>query len=107
MHAPQDPWVPAPRDGARADVRAGGDPWSPTIPFPRVAPAVERLPERAPAPSTALVPVPRRSAALAVRDTATPGLLQTCVRAVARCVHVTVDGVRSLVALLGAAPASR
>ena len=105
MHAPQDPWVPAPRDGSRADVRAGGDPWSPTIPFPRVAPAVERLPEQAPAPSTELAPRPH--AALAVRDTPTPGLLQTCVRAVARCVHVTVDGVRSLVALLGAAPASR
>ncbi|MFC5141722.1 hypothetical protein ACFPK1_26030 [Actinomycetospora rhizophila] len=107
MDAPQDPWVPAPRDGGRADIRAGGaggDPWSPTVPFPRVAPAAERLPERvAPAP----VPAPRRSAAPAVCDTGTPGLWRTCARAVARLVHVTVDGVRSLVALLAAAPASR
>jgi len=108
MDAHQDPWVPAPRSGDRADVRAGGDPWSPTVPFPRVAPAVERLPGPVvTAPSTALVPVPPRSAALAARDTPAPGLLHSCARAVARAVHATVDGVRSLVALLAAAPASR
>lgn len=108
MDAPQDPWVPAPRDGGRADIAAGGaggDPWSPTVPFPRVAPAIERV--DAPAPSAALVPAPRRSTAPAVRDTPAPGLVRTCARAVARLVHVTLDGVRSLVALLAAAPASR
>ncbi|MEJ2863422.1 hypothetical protein [Actinomycetospora flava] len=105
MDGHQDPWVPAPRDRDRADVRAGGDPWSPTVPFPRVAPAVERLP--ATVPSAALVPVPRHSAALVVRETEEPGFLRACARAVARAVHVTVDGVRSLVALLAAAPASR
>jgi hypothetical protein len=111
MDVPQDPWVPAPRDGGRADTRAGngagGDPWSPTVPFPRVAPAVERLPDGVlpAAPSTALVP--RRSAALAVRATGPSGIWRTCVRAVARLVHVTLDGVRSLVALIAAAPASR
>ncbi|TDQ60682.1 hypothetical protein EV188_103181 [Actinomycetospora succinea] len=98
MDAHQDPWVPAPRDGGRADIRAGGDPWSPTIPFPRVAPALERLPEQAvTAPSTAL----------AVRAPEDPGFLRTCARAVARLAHVTADGVRSLVALLAPAPASR
>ncbi|MEJ2886558.1 hypothetical protein [Actinomycetospora aeridis] len=111
MDPHQDPWVPAPRHGDRTDIRAagGGDPWSPTVPFPRVAPAVERLPDHVvtPVPSTALVPVPRRSAALVVRETETPGLLRSCARAFARLVHVTVDGVRSFVALLAAAPASR
>lgn len=118
MDAHQDPWVPAPRDGDRADVRAGGreggDPWSPTVPFPRVAPAAERLPGRvAPAAdpvgarSAALVTVPAHSTALVTRDTAHPGLLRTCTRVVARIAHATVDGVRSLVALLVAAPASR
>ena len=111
MDVPQDPWVPAPRDGGRAETRAGGgaggDPWSPTVPFPRVAPAVERLTDDEPAaaPSTALVP--RCSAALAVRDTAPSGLWRRCAHAVARLVHVAVDGVRSLVALLAVAPASR
>lgn len=105
MDGHQDPWVPAPRDRDRADVRAGADPWSPTVPFPRVAPALERLP--ATVPSVALVPVPARSTALVVRGTDEPGFLRTCARAVARIVHVTLDGVRSLVALVAAAPASR
>lgn len=96
-----DPWVPAPRDGDRADVRAGGDPWAPTIPFPRVAPAVERLPQ--PVPPVAL-PTPT---ALAVRDVPAPGVVGVCVRAVTRIVHATVDGVRSVLGLFVAAPASR
>jgi hypothetical protein len=107
MDPQMDPWVPAPRDGDRADVRAGGNAWSPTVPFPRVAPAVERLPEPVPARSGALVPVPQHSTALVVRRTQAPGFLQTCARAVARIAHVAVDGVRSFVALLVAAPASR
>lgn len=111
MDAPQDPWVPAPRDGGRADIRAGGaaggDPWSATVPFPRVAPAAERLTARvvAEGPLSALAAVP--AAAPAGGDTRAPGALRACLRAVARLVHVTVDGVRSLVGLLPAAPASR
>ncbi|MDD7941465.1 hypothetical protein PHK61_23870 [Actinomycetospora lutea] len=109
MDAPQDPWVPAPRDGGRADIRAGGgaggDPWGPTVPFPRVAPALERM--DAPAPSAALVPAPRRRTDAAVCDTPPPGIVRTCVRAVARLVHVAAERVRSLAALLAAAPVSR
>jgi hypothetical protein len=112
----QPPWVPQPRAG-------GGEPgggWFPLVPAPRVAPDLERMPGRvatldAPAersagstaPSTELVPVPRRSDAVAVRDAGVPGLLRAWGRTVARLVHAAVDGVRSLLDALVPAPASR
>jgi hypothetical protein len=68
---------------------------------------VERLPQGAPVDGASTALVPRSVAAPAVRETGTTGLWRTCARAVTRLVHLTVDGVRSLVALLGAAPASR
>jgi hypothetical protein len=110
------PWVPSPRtDGGDT---GGG--FYPVVPAPRVAPALERLPGRvatlaerpvdtATAPSTALVPVARRSTGATpvpgVPDV--PGVLCTWARAVSRLVHAAVDGVRSLVDALVPAPAPR
>jgi hypothetical protein len=108
----QPPWVPQPRTG-------GGEPgggWFPLVPAPRVAPDLERMtgrvatldaPAERSAASTELVPVPRRSGAVALRDTGVPGLLRAWGRTVARLVHAAVDGVRSLLDALAPAPASR
>ena len=120
MDPDQDrPRVPRPR----ADGEDTGDAWFPVVPAPRTAPTLERLPGQVatlaerpavpptpPTPATpavAPVPVPHRSADLAVRDAGLPGVLRSWGRAVARLVHAAVDGVRSVVGLLLAAPASR
>jgi hypothetical protein len=107
------PRVPPPRQGGDT---GGG--WYPVVPAPRVAPALERLPGRVatlpdrpvetPAPpSAALVPVTRRSAAVAVPDAWLPGVLRSWAGAVVRLVHAALDGVRSLLGALIPAPTSR
>lgn len=108
------PRVPRPRE-------SGGDTggaWYPAVPAPRGAPALERIRTRVAtladrpvgtpaAPATTLVPVARRCAAVAVPQTALPGVLCSWGRAVARLVHAAVDGVGSLVRALVPAPVSR
>jgi hypothetical protein len=108
------PWVPSPRvDGG--DVGGG---FHPVVPAPRDAPALEQLSGRvatlaerpvglASRPSAALVPVPRRTTAMAVHDAGLPGVLRSWARAVTRLVHAAVDGVRSLLDALAPAPAPR
>ena len=104
--------VPAPRDGGRRRGADGGDAWHPVVPGPRVAPDLERLPlgiataER-PAPSAALVPVPRPAAARTVPDGGVSGLLRSCGRVVARAVHAAVDRVWTLLGALVPAPTAR
>jgi hypothetical protein len=101
--------VPAPRDGGRELGGDGGDAWYPSVPAPRVAPELERLPggvattER-PEPSAALVLVPRPTA-LAATDAGVSGLLRAWGRAVARTLHAAVDGVRTVLGALVATPA--
>ncbi|GLZ46651.1 hypothetical protein Acsp06_28360 [Actinomycetospora sp. NBRC 106375] len=111
MDPDQDrPWVPRPRAGGEDT----GDAWFPVVPAPRAAPTLEQMPgrvatltERPAAPTAAVVPVAPRSAALAVRDAGLPGLLSSWRRAVVRLVGAAVDGFRSVIGLLVAAPASR
>ncbi|MHC1561779.1 hypothetical protein ACR9E3_22685 [Actinomycetospora sp. C-140] len=113
MDPDQDrPWVPRPREGGEDT----GDAWFPVVPAPRAAPVLEQLPGRvatlaerpaaASAPTAAPVPVAPRSTALAVRDAGVPGLLLAWRRAAVRLVRAAVDGVRSVIGLLVAAPGS-